>query len=398
MSYPFQSLPENLAAFCAMLRHDYRFRVGPRELQDAARALEMADLADEHGVRDVLRPVLAGKIEEARVFDQAFGRFFGPAQVVAPVQGLPSGPDLLRRELDRQAHEGDDSDRSLASDRERQEPTTEGDARGAVRDVGEDSKETGVGLLRSSYSPLESEGTAPVLEPADRAWRDAATMLVNRVRAGLSRRWRPARTGQRFDLRRTLRTSLHTGGDVVVPRWRARPRRRPRFVVLIDGSRSMEPHAKAALQTAIALTSVTLNAETFTFSTALRRVTRDVRRAAAGEPRRLKLHHAWGGGTTIGACLRQFLHLHGDRLLGRDTIVIIASDGLDIGDQPMLREAMARLFRFSAAVVWLNPLLDTPGYEPIALGMSTARPYVTTFASVHDSDGLIRLAHVIRIR
>lgn len=398
MIYPFQSLPENLAAFCAMLRHDYRFRVGPRELQDAARALEMADLADEHGVRDVLRPVLAGKIEEARVFDQAFGRFFGPAQAVAPVEDVPSGPDFLRRELDRQAREGDESARSLASDSARQEHTAEGDARGEVRDVGADSEEAGVGLLRASYSPFESEGTVPVLEPPDRVWRDAATMLVNRVRAGLSRRWRPARTGQRFDLRRTLRTSLHTGGDVVVPRWRARPRRRPRFVVLIDGSRSMEPHAKAALQTAIALTSVTLNAETFTFSTALRRVTRDVRRAAAGEPRRLKLHHAWGGGTTIGVCLRQFLHLHGERLLGRDTVVIIASDGLDVGDPHMLREAMARLFRFSAAVVWLNPLLDTPGYEPIALGMSTARPYVTTFASVADPDGLVQLAHVIRVR
>jgi hypothetical protein len=398
MIYPFPSLPENLAAFCAMLRHDYRFRVGPRELQDAARALEMADLADEHGVRNVLRPVLAGKIEEARVFDQAFSRFFGPAQAVAPADGIPSGPDAVRGDPDRQAREGDDSDRSPPSDSAGQESTAEGDARGAVRDVREAGEETGAGLLRASYSPLESEGTAPVLEPTDRDWRDAAAMLVNRVRAGLSRRWRPARRGQRFDLRRTLRTSLHTGGDVVVPRWRARPRRRPRFVVLIDGSRSMEPHAKAVLQMAVALTSVTLNAETFTFSTALRRVTRDVRRAAAGEPRRLKLHYAWGGGTTIGACLRQFLHLHGERLLGRDTVVIIASDGLDVGDPHMLREGMARLFRFSAAVVWLNPLLDTRGYEPIALGMSTARPYVTTFVSVNDPEGLVQLAHVIRVR
>lgn len=398
MIYPFQSLPENLAAFCAMLRRDYRFRVGPRELQDAARALEMADLADEHGVRNLLRPVLAGKIEEARVFDQAFNRFFfWPVQAGAPADEIPSGPEV-RRDLDRQAREGDDRDRSPASDSAVQEPMPDADAGGTVHEVGETGEETGVGLLRAGYSPLESEGAAPILEPPDRAWRDAATMLVNRVRAGLSRRWRPARRGQRFDLRRTLRTSLHTGGDVVVPRWRARPRRRPRFVVLIDGSRSMESHAKAALQMAVALSSVTLNAESFTFSTALRRVTRDVRRAAAGEPRRLALQYAWGGGTTIGACLRQFLHLHGERLLGRDTVVVIASDGLDVGDPHMLREAMARLFRFSAAVVWLNPLLDTAGYEPLALGMSTARPYVTTFASVNDSDGLIRLAQAMRVR
>ena len=122
------------------------------------------------------------------------------------------------------------------------------------------------------------------------------------------------------------------------------------------------------------------------------------RRAAAGEPQSLTLHDAWGGGTTIGACLRQFLHLHGERLLGRDTVVIIASDGLDVGDPRLIRDAMARLSRLSTAVVWLNPLLETPGYEPTALGMTAARPYVTTFMSVKDPADLARLARVMRIK
>jgi uncharacterized protein with von Willebrand factor type A (vWA) domain len=394
VTYPFQSLPENLAAFCALLRRDYRFRVGPRELQDAARALEIVELGDERAVRNVLRPVLAGKLEDARAFDQAFDRFF--AAVEAPpldeIAGLP-------RALPRDSQEGgggDDTDCSAGSTAEVNEPAAVADARGPVRDVAD--AEGAAGLLRASYSPFEAEGTVPRIEPADRAWRDAAAMLVSRVRAGRSRRWRPARRGQRFDLRRTLRTSLHTGGDVVMPRWRARPRRRPRFVLLIDGSRSMEPYARPALQTAVALGSVTLNVEMFTFSTSLSRVTRDVRRAAAGEPQHLKLHDAWGGGTTIGACLRQFLHLYGERLLGRDTVVIIASDGLDVGDPRLIREAMARLSRVSAAVVWLNPLLETPGYEPTALGMTAARPYVTTFMSVQDPADLARLARVMRIR
>jgi uncharacterized protein with von Willebrand factor type A (vWA) domain len=48
--------------------------------------------------------------------------------------------------------------------------------------------------------------------------------------------------------------------------------------------------------------------------------------------------------------------------------------------------------------VWLNPLLDTAGYEPTALGMSTARPFVTTLASVTDPAGLVRLSRMMRIR
>ncbi|HET9264537.1 MAG TPA: VWA domain-containing protein [Vicinamibacterales bacterium] len=394
MTYPFQSLPENLAAFCAMLRRDYRFRIGPRELQDAARALEIAELGDERAVRNVLRPVLAGKLEDARAFDQAFDRFFAVVEA-PPLDEIAGLPEALPRDSPSEGGDGADTDWSAQSAAEEIEPAA-ADARGPVRDVAD--AEGAAGLLRASYSPFEAEGTAPLIEPADRAWRDAAAMLVSRVRAGRSRRWRPARRGQRFDLRRTLRTSLHTGGDVVMPRWRARPRRRPRFVLLIDGSRSMEPYARPALQTAVALGSVTLNVEVFTFSTSLSRVTRDVRRAAAGEPQSLTLHDAWGGGTTIGACLRQFLHLHGERLLGRDTVVIIASDGLDVGDPRLIRDAMARLSRLSTAVVWLNPLLETPGYEPTALGMTAARPYVTTFMSVKDPADLARLARVMRIK
>jgi uncharacterized protein with von Willebrand factor type A (vWA) domain len=266
-----------------------------------------------------------------------------------------------------------------------------------VSELSDTDDEVG-GVLRASYSPFHvDEGTVD-LGPADRAWREAAAAFVRRVRIGLSRRWHAAHRGQRFDFRRTLRRSYHSGGDPVVLQWRARQRRRPRFVLIIDGSRSMETHTGAALQTAVALSSVTLDIETFAFSTALQPVTRAVRRAALGERRRLRLHQAWGGGTTIGACLREFVQRYGERLLGSSTIVMIASDGLDVGDQTALRETMARLSRHSAATIWLNPLIDTAGYEPTALGMRTARPFVTTLASVTDPAGLLRLSGMIKIR
>ena len=66
-----------------------------------------------------------------------------------------------------------------------------------------DLEEAGL-LARSSYSPLEAEGTeAPGLTRAGSAWRDAARSLVRRLEVGLSRRWRPAATGgaSTFDAR-----------------------------------------------------------------------------------------------------------------------------------------------------------------------------------------------------
>ena len=97
------------------------------------------------------------------------------------------------------------------------------------------------------------------------------------------------------------------------------------------------------------MASITRRVEVFTFSTALQRVTGDVRRAAAGETRHLEsVPYAWGGGTSIGVCLREFLRTFGERLLGRDTVVIIASDGLDVGEPDTLRGAMSELHRRSA--------------------------------------------------
>jgi uncharacterized protein with von Willebrand factor type A (vWA) domain len=161
----------------------------------------------------------------------------------------------------------------------------------------------------------------------------------------------------------------------------------------------MDAHAPQALQLAVALASASSRLHAFTFSPAVESVTRAVGRAAAGEHVRLpRLRHAWGGGTSIGASLGAFLGRSGHRLLGPEAVVMIASDGLDAGSPSALRDAMARLHRASAAIIWLNPLVETEGYEPTARGMRVARPLVTTFAWAGDAAGLLRLSRIARVR
>ena len=110
------------------------------------------------------------------------------------------------------------------------------------------------------------------------------------------------------------------------------------------------------------------------------------------------LGEAYGGGTRIGDCLAAFARTYGPHLLGTQTLVIVASDGLDVGEPDVLRDAMRRLHRRSAAVIWLNPLLETRGYAPDARGMRAALPYVTTFAAASDAAGFARLAASARLR
>ena len=92
----------------------------------------------------------------------------------------------------------------------------------------------------------------------------------------------------------------------------------------------------------------------------------------------------WAGGTRIGENLNAFNDLYGRRGMTRGAIVVIASDGWERGDSALLGEQMARLHRRSRAVVWVNPLKGTAGYQPLAAGMAAALPYVDVFLPGHN--------------
>jgi uncharacterized protein with von Willebrand factor type A (vWA) domain len=395
-TYPFADLPANVAAFCAVLRRDHGFRVGHDELRDALRALQLMPIDDERAVRNALRPILSHTLQDAAVFDRAFDAFFHPAGR-GPRTGAADSPQAAG--ADRAGH---DSRRVAGIDQVQLAADAGESAATAFSLAAIDDTDSGgvrAAALRSSYSPAHSGGSPLDLGPVDDAWRAAAASFITRIETALSRRWAPALRGRRFDFRRTLRRSLATGGEVVLPRWQARPHVRPRFVSIIDGSRSMADHRAPAVSMTVALAGVTSPVAAFVFSTELRDVTHNVKRAAAGERLRLPdLRHAWGGGTGIGSSLREFVHRYGAQLLGRNVIVIVASDGLDLGPPDLLRGAMARIQRRSAAIVWLNPLVESAGYEPTAAGMRAARPFVSTFAWAGDAEGLRRLAREVRIR
>jgi uncharacterized protein with von Willebrand factor type A (vWA) domain len=400
VTYPFGNLPGNLVAFCASLRREHGFRIGPGEIVDAARVLELVDLADEREVRQALRPVLSGTREEAQAFDGAFQAFFYPGPAGTPQEGLSEwapprvsahGPTVGAT---RQPATGEMRTDADAGD--------ESGSAGRVDTIDEDTAEDepAAPMARASWSPLQPEGRELLrLDPVNAEWQTAARAFVRHVQLGRSRRWRPGLRGVRFDLRRTWRASLQTGGEALRPHWLHRPRRVPRFVVLIDGSRSMGRADTPALMMAVALASVTARLDVFVFSTALECITGEVYEAARGRSRFVDLgHDAWGGGTDIGASLRAFLATGGPSLLGRFTTVMIVSDGLDVGDPRALGEAVRELHRRSAGVTWLNPLVATIGYAPVSAGMAAAMPFVTTFSHVDDAAGLVRLAHTIRIR
>lgn len=89
----------------------------------------------------------------------------------------------------------------------------------------------------------------------------------------------------------------------------------------------------------------------------------------------------WSGGTRIGSALRVF-HQRWRRALHGGPVVLLISDGWDRGDPRLLRDEMARLQRTCHRLIWLNPLIGTPGYAPLTQGLQAALPFVDDFLPV----------------
>jgi uncharacterized protein with von Willebrand factor type A (vWA) domain len=56
---------------------------------------------------------------------------------------------------------------------------------------------------------------------------------------------------------------------------------------------------------------------------------------------------------------------------------------------------MAGLRRRAGHLVWLNPLLGSKDYRPLARGMAAALPFVEYFLPAHNLDSLARAARTL---
>lgn len=171
-------------------------------------------------------------------------------------------------------------------------------------------------------------------------------------------------------------------------------RTEPRPLVLIcDISGSMERYSRILLQFAHAISAGLGDVETFVFGTRLTRITRQLRHKDIDDAIDAVSKHVvdWSGGTRIGEAIKEFNFRWGRRVLGRSPVVLLISDGWDRGDPELLAREMDRLQRSCHRLIWLNPLLGTPGYEPLTVGMQAALPFVDDFLPVHNLVSLEQL-------
>ncbi|MFD1535456.1 vWA domain-containing protein [Nonomuraea guangzhouensis] len=202
-----------------------------------------------------------------------------------------------------------------------------------------------------------------------------------------SRRRRPARSGDRLDVRHALRRAHRHDGEIIELRRLARPPRPRRLLILVDVSGSLRQHTPELLRVAhTALRAAPARTEVFCFGTRLTRIT-----AALSHPHADRALRAVSGlvtdadgGTAIGAVLERFLGNPRFAALARGALVIVLSDGLERGDcAPMVR-ATARLSRLGHRLVWWSPLACSPTYRPATRAMAAQLPSLDHLGGVRD--------------
>jgi uncharacterized protein with von Willebrand factor type A (vWA) domain len=348
---------------------------------DVAAALEHLSLGRRQDVRLTLRALLVSRHTDLETFDRAFDLFWrAPVDPTVSVDLQPMRPPPRL---------GPPHVEFAAAD-----PTASGPATEPQHALDR--------VVAESYSPAEAFRAMDFGDMDEREMSEARRLIAElRWDFGLrrTRRWHAGR-GATPDLRRLLRSNLSFGGELlVIPAKQRTIDRRP-LVVICDVSGSMERYARMLLYFVYSLTNGVDRVEAFIFATRLTRVTRQLarRRAEIVVPDVPRRTPDWGGGTRIGDALRAFNVQWGRRVLEHGPIVLLISDGWDRGDPTIVRQEAARLQRSCHRLIWLNPLLGSPEYQPLTRGMQAALPFVDDFLPVHNLRSLDALAeHLNRL-
>jgi hypothetical protein len=360
-------MADNVIGFARALRAA-GLPVGPGAVIDAMNALQVIEIGQRADVFTTLESIFVKRHEHALIFAQAFDLFFRASEEWKSMLDSVPLPDHAKK-------------KPPPASRRVQEAL----AQPASSDVQEVEQQD----LRLSVSDKE------VLQKKDFAQMSAAEIAeVTRAIANMrlpqaqlhTRRYQPDARGLRLDMRRTLRASLRTGGEIIDIHRLGRIDKPAPIVALLDISGSMSEYTRLFLHFLHAITDARKRVSVFLFGTRLTNVTRALRQRDPDEALASCSSSVedWAGGTRIAVSLHNFNKLWARRVLGQGAIVLLISDGLEREADDRLAFEMDRLHRSCRRLIWLNPLLRYSGFEAKAQGIKMMLPHVDEFRPVHN--------------
>ena len=372
-------MADNIVGFARTLR-----RAGfPMDSERISVALESAlliGLDDKQDFRATLEATMVCRQQDREVFDQLFDAYFRNPEFTQQLlaQMLPktteAAPSPKRRARTQEALAAIISNNSKASV---EEDTIDFDA-----------AMTASAQVRLRHADFESLSASEF-------------KLVQRLACEIplpwprvpARRTQRSRSGARVDWAHTLRESARLDGELLSLPYLARRTQALPVLILIDVSGSMERYARLMLAflhqstCGLARSVYAFGNQLTDLNSAFRHTDSDVMLATANE-----LIQDFAGGTQIGHSLEQLRLTQHRQLIGRRTVVLLITDGLDTGEPSALAQELAWLKRNCRSLLWLNPLLRFEHYAPSAGGASVLKKYADGMLAIHDLAHLEDLA------
>jgi uncharacterized protein with von Willebrand factor type A (vWA) domain len=372
-------MADNIVGFARTLR-----RAGfPMDSERISVALESAlliGLDNKQDFRAALEATMVCRQQDREVFDQLFDAYFRNPELTRQLlaQMLPktteAAPSPKRRARTQEALAAIISNNSKASV---EEDTIDFDA-----------AMTASAQVRLRHADFESLSASEF-------------KLVQRLACEIplpwprvpARRTQRSRSGARVDWAHTLRESARLNGELLSLPYLARRTQALPVLILIDVSGSMERYARLMLAflhqstRGLARSVYAFGNQLTDLNSAFRHADSDVMLATANE-----LIQDFAGGTQIGHSLEQLRLTQHRQLIGRRTVVLLITDGLDTGEPTALAQELAWLKRNCRSLLWLNPLLRFEHYAPSAGGASVLKKYADGMLAIHDLAHLEDLA------
>jgi uncharacterized protein with von Willebrand factor type A (vWA) domain len=374
-----RNISQRVILFARFLR-SHGFKAFSTGIVDALKGVQETGLQDRDDFFNILRANLVAGDMEWKLFKDLFEEFWRPAEEPKEKgredreeEALPSAKDLIMVAPPQRSTE----------DR--------------VDLLAPGKKESLEGTLYSPVALYERRD----LSQFERGDIQVAHLILKNMIASFrlaeSRRFKRTKKAGNMDFRLILKRSLKVEGLPVELFYRRRKKRLKKLVILADVSGSMDRYVRFLMPFLLGLRGVGSQSEVYVFSTSLSRITFFVRKLPVEKAlsRISSEVPDWSGGTRIGESLQQFHEHYGQRHLNKRTVVVIMSDGWDLGARSLLQKEMQRLSEKVHSVIWLNPLAGDPEYRPLCKGMQAVLPYVDHLLAADSLQSLRRVGRVL---
>jgi uncharacterized protein with von Willebrand factor type A (vWA) domain len=371
-------LPEHLTAFGRALRRA-GMPVDSSRIALAVDAAQAVGVDRKDDLRAALEAVLVSRQQDLGVFAEMFEAFFRNPELAQQLltQMLPKA--AAAQPVRRKARV--------------QEALTVASLKGRTPNQGETELQFDAAMTASDQQRLRHADFAGLSASEFRLVEQLVRQIPLPLPPVRARRTRAGTRGHRIHWARAMQQARRHDGELLeLPRLSRRHQPLP-LLVLVDVSGSMERYARLLLAFLHQATRSTPRAA-FAFGTGLTDL-RPAFRQHDGD-QMLAIANAaiedFAGGTRLGESLAQLRTAHRRCLVGRRTVVLMITDGLDTGPPEALEQELQWLGRHTRQLLWLNPLLRFDGYAPLASGAQVLHRHAHGMLAVHNLSRLEDLA------